>query len=368
MRVLGDSAAGRAPSARVDLTPAPLAVGGSKRQRERSARRTLCSFNLGRWLRARGTSPFRVQPPRQRAASRPARLPRRPREHHPARPARSWFTVHLSVQGMISRSQRWLGGATSTAEPFRDGRDADGAQFAALDLVNTVWRGAAGVRGRRRGAREVAVGDVGHEAGADVVVEPDPPGRGRPGLLAWKQTVAQPARPARSWFTVHLSRSGSEQSVQGGGGNVDGEPFAAAAGDVDGVRVRRVGPYATRSGGRSRARGRRRRARDSRRGCRARSGRGSSSVSRIRQGADGRGLFAGQQAVAQPAADGEHRDAELGRRPGRWSRVCESGSGGGAAGMPARWRAARTRAAVNGSPVPVRRPWRARIAAIWWSG
>ena len=28
--------------------------------------------------------------------------------------------------------------------------------------------------------------------------------------------------------------SGSEQSVQGGGGNVDGEPFAAAAGDVDG--------------------------------------------------------------------------------------------------------------------------------------
>jgi hypothetical protein len=33
---------------------------------------------------------------------------------------------------------------------------------------------------------------------------------------------------------------------------------------------------------------------------------------------------------------------------------CESGSGGAAAGMPARWRAERTRAAVNGSPVPVR--------------
>src|SRR4051794_41844520 len=28
-------------------------------------------------------------------------------------------------------------------------------------------------------------------------------------------------------------RSGSEQSVQGGCGNVDGEPFAAPAGDVD---------------------------------------------------------------------------------------------------------------------------------------
>ena len=67
------------------------------------------------------------------------------------------------------------------------------------------------------------------------------------------RSCACSARPV----VVHSApfRSGSEQSVQGGRGNVDGEPFAAAAGDVDGVRVRRVGPCATRSGGRSRAPG-----------------------------------------------------------------------------------------------------------------
>ena len=133
-------------------------------------------------------------------------------------------------------------------------------EFAALDLMQHGLAGAA-ERAGGVGEREIAVGDVGHEARADVVGEPDPPGRG------------------------------------------------------------------------------------------------------------GRGLLAGEQAVAQPAADGEHATtpSSVGGLVDRHE-FCESGSGGGAAGMPARWRAERTRLAVNGRPVPVRRPLRVRIAAICSSG
>ena len=92
-----------------------------------------------------------------------------------------------------------------------------------------------------------------------------------------------------------------------------------------------------------------------------------SSVSRIRQGASG--------VVCSPGSRPSRSQrrivcVETPSSAAAWSMVTSSlaGSGGGAAGMPARWRAARTRGSVNGRPVPVRRPWWVRIAAIWRSG
>ena len=82
------------------------------------------------------------------------------------------------------------------------------SQFAALDLVQHGLAGAAERLGGV-GEREIAVGDVGHEAGADVVGEPDPPGRGRGGLLAGQQPVAQPAA------------DGEQRDAELGGGLVD---------------------------------------------------------------------------------------------------------------------------------------------------
>src|SRR3954470_3566141 len=41
--------------------------------------------------------------------------------------------------------------------------------------------------------RDEPVGDVGHEAGADLVVEADPPGRVGGRLLTGQQTVSEPA-------------------------------------------------------------------------------------------------------------------------------------------------------------------------------
>ena len=114
-------------------------------------------------------------------APRPTRLPPRPRERRPARPARSWFTVHLSVQGVSSRSK--VGCGNVDGEPFAAAAgDVDGFEFAALDLMQHGLAGAA-ERAGGVGEREIAVGDVGHEAGADVVGEPDPPGRGRARLV-----------------------------------------------------------------------------------------------------------------------------------------------------------------------------------------
>src|SRR4051794_7630618 len=81
-----------------------------------------------------------LDPPRQRPAPRPARLPRRPRERRPARPARSWFTVHLSAQGVISRSM--VGAGTLMASPLRRSRGAwVGGRLPRLAFWHTGWPG-----------------------------------------------------------------------------------------------------------------------------------------------------------------------------------------------------------------------------------
>ena len=87
------------------------------------------------------------------------------RERRPARPARSWFTVHLSAQGVSSRSK--VGAGTLMASPLRRPRVTwIACEFAALDLMQHGLAGAA-ERAGGVGEREIAVGDVGHEAGAD---------------------------------------------------------------------------------------------------------------------------------------------------------------------------------------------------------
>ena len=64
-------------------------------------------------------------------------------------------------------------------------------------MCNTVWRdglaGAAELSGGV-GERQAAAGDLGHEAGADLVGEPDPPRRAGGGLLGGQQPVVDPAR------------------------------------------------------------------------------------------------------------------------------------------------------------------------------
>ena len=79
------------------------------------------------------------------------------------------------------------------------------------------------------------------------------------------------------------------------------------------------------------------------------------------------GLLGWEQAGLEPAVDGCLRDSEFAccRLDGV---EFAGGSGGGASGIPARSRTPATRASVNCSPVPVRRPCLLRIAAIWWSG
>ena len=59
-------------------------------------------------------------------------------------------------------------------------------------LCKTVWR-AQPSRFAASIERQVAVGDVGHEPGADLVGEPDPPRRVRGGLLAGEQPGAEPS-------------------------------------------------------------------------------------------------------------------------------------------------------------------------------
>ena len=70
--------------------------------------------------------------------------------------------------------------------------DLDGSELAALDLVQDGLAGDA----ERLGCgieRYVAVGDVGDEAGADLVGQADPPGCVRCGLLAGQQAGFEPA-------------------------------------------------------------------------------------------------------------------------------------------------------------------------------
>ena len=93
-----------------------------------------------------------------------------------------------------------------------------------------------------------------------------------------------------------------------------------------------------------------------------------SSVRRIRQGACGVVCSPGSSpsrsqrrivAVETPSSSAACVDREQARWRGRAA---------AAAGMPCALADARTRGSVNGRPVPVRRPWRLRIAAIWRSG
>ena len=66
----------------------------------------------------------------------------------------------------------------------------------ALDLMQHGLAGEAEVLGCLV-ERQVPVGDVGHELGADLIGQPDPPRRYRGDLLARKQTVAQPPADRR---------------------------------------------------------------------------------------------------------------------------------------------------------------------------
>ncbi len=117
---------------------------------------------------------------------------------------------HCTSCGQSLSNRSKLGGGNLDCEALSAAvGDVDRVQLAALDLVQ---HGLAGAAERAGGLveRHVAVGDVGHEAGADLVGEPDPPGRAGRGLLAGQQAVVEPAadgvrrdaelarRPARS--------------------------------------------------------------------------------------------------------------------------------------------------------------------------
>ena len=92
-----------------------------------------------------------------------------------------------------------------------------------------------------------------------------------------------PARAARTSscsarpVLVHTAPSGSwsDQSVQAGAGTLMASPLRRPLGDVDGVQFAALDLVQHGLAGAAERAGRRRRARDSRRGCRARSGRGS---------------------------------------------------------------------------------------------
>ena len=166
-----------------------------------------------------------------------------------------------SLRQGVDQSVQASGAGTLMASPLRRPRVTwIACSSPRWTLCNTVWR-AQPSASAASSSETIAVGDVGHEAGADLVGEPDPPGRAR----AWSaRRAAARRRASGGWCTRETPSS------------------AAACWMVT--------------------------------SC----------------------------------------DVGVGRR------------GGGDAGALAGARA--TRASVNGRPVPVRRPWRARIAAIWRSG
>ena len=118
--------------------------------------------------------------------SLPASVPQRAR----AAP-RGWFTLHLLGQSLIS----WSNGAAGALilRPFR------------WPLVTWIasssprWtllqHGLAGAAESARGLvqRHVAVGHLGHEPGADLVGQPDPPRRAGCRLLGGQQAGVDPA-------------------------------------------------------------------------------------------------------------------------------------------------------------------------------
>ncbi len=125
---------------------------------------------------------------------------------------------------LISQSSRAAG--TSILRPFRcPSVTWMASQFSALDLVQHGLAGAAKQSGCVCELHE-PVGDVGDEPCADVVVEPDSPGRVGCGLLAWEQSVAQPS-PDREARNTELD-----------GGLLDGD------------EVRCLGPVVARQGSR----------------------------------------------------------------------------------------------------------------------
>ena len=101
-----------------------------------------------------------------------------------------------------------LGGWGLDTQAFSaSGADVDRFEFAALDTLHDGLAGhAVGEGGFEHG--QPAVGGVVDEQGADVVGEPDPPGRAGGELFAGDEPVAEPA-------------------VQGGGG--EASSFAASA-------------------------------------------------------------------------------------------------------------------------------------------
>jgi len=89
--------------------------------------------------------------------------------------------------------------------------------LAALDLMqHGLARDAEPARGFLEGDEPVR--DVGHEAGADVIGEPDPPGCVGGRLLAGQQTVSEPAT------------DGCGRDAKLAGGAVDGDELAVGVG------------------------------------------------------------------------------------------------------------------------------------------
>lgn len=154
--------------------------------------------------------------------------------------------------------------------------------------------------------------------------------------------------------------------VHGWGGNVDGEAFAASAGDVDRFEFAALdlvqhglAGAAERAGGVGE--------REIAVGDVGHEASADLVGELVRQGADGALCSPG----SRPSLSQRRIvNSDTPSSAAAWLMVTssESGSGGGAAGMPARWRAERTREAVNDSPVAVRWLFLLRIEAIWWSG
>ena len=96
--------------------------------------------------------------------------------------ARSRFTLPSSLSSLIKQSSVRVGHLDSQALSS-SAEDLEGVKLAALDLMqNGLAGGYEPLCGF--GQRQVVVGDVGHEPGADLVGQPDPPGRVRGCLLA----------------------------------------------------------------------------------------------------------------------------------------------------------------------------------------
>ena len=144
----------------------------------------------------------------------------------PDRPARSGFTLPPSRSSLCKQSSFGLKHLDSQAFATAGG-DVHRVSLSALDLVqHGLARDAEAFRGLVE--RQISVRDVGHELGADLVGQPDPPWRARGDLLAGEQPFAQPAtdrrgRHAAAWRPPARSMT---VSLSGSGGGATGMPGA----------------------------------------------------------------------------------------------------------------------------------------------